>query len=70
MQPRQFEIGDKVTAKAFVDCFGVRHEAVLGLVVTKCTAIDFGACPHHRILTHGPNPYQWVEAAESAFEAF
>jgi hypothetical protein len=67
----QFEIGQKVKAVAFVDCFGNHQDEVTDLTVTDVRLIEPQSMkPYYRVQAHKPNgSCCYVEAAERFFEA-
>ena len=72
MNPRIFNIGDKVKRKAFTDSFGKFHPTTPLLVVVSIQTIgeDVSSCPHHRLKAENPASAwpDWYEGAESNFE--
>ena len=66
-KPR-FAIGDKVTARAFIDCFGKQIKATPGLTVTKITKVETGDIPtYFRVLANEEKGLGCVEGAERFF---
>ena len=68
----KFQVGDKVTAIEFIDCFQKRHEAITGLTVDlvrliepTCTGLD----PYYRYRATRADEgrYAQVEGAEFYF---
>jgi hypothetical protein len=73
MRPRtidalRFTIGQRVTHKAFTDCFKNPHEAITGLTVAEITKIDNPHAPHWRIkATKDTGDTRYVEACQDFF---
>ena len=71
MEPRIFNIGDKVKRKAFTDCFGEYNPTTPLLVVVSIETIDGITLPtYHRLKAENPASAwpEWYEGAESNFE--
>ena len=72
MEPRIFQIGDKVKRKAFTDSFGKFHPTTPLLVVVSIQTIgpDVSSVPHDRLKAENPASAwpEWYEGAESNFE--
>ena len=72
MNPRIFNIGDKVKRKAFTDCFNEFHPTTPLLVVVSIQTIgeNVSSCPHHRLKAENPASAwpEWYEGAERYFE--
>lgn len=65
-----FQIGDKVTHKAFVDSHGKYHYVSVGLTVVEITLIESGYLyPYYRIKAVGPNGHGYHSAAERFFDS-
>ncbi len=64
-------VGNKIKAVSFTDCFGVFQPEILGLTVESVTTIAaaHGVAAYDRILAIDEAGYPRVEGAERYFEA-
>lgn len=70
----QFQIGQKVKAVAFVDCFGKQVAETLGLTVESVKLIVSDVPmdtlkPYYRVLARAESGFGYIEGAERFFAA-
>jgi hypothetical protein len=68
----EFKVGDRVKAKAYTDCFGVRHAEVTSLVVADVTPSggQHGVAPYDRLNCYNVDRTAQVMQVEAAARFF
>jgi hypothetical protein len=66
----QFEIGQRVKAVGFTDCFGKDVPERSGLTVTEVRKIEGQSIPsYYRVKANAANGFEYIEGAERYFAA-